>query len=310
MKAEFIKFPSLVNHYKQDEIDYFFNQDLYGKNDMWVVSEKIDGANFQIIIDKESIRYASRNGLTDNSFFNCVDVMSRYKNDFVRIQNSDIETVNIFGEIYGDGIQRRVKYCDGRDFRVFALYVNGVRKSFFEMLLYFSFIEVQDLEVVPLFMDGTFDECMAFDIDIETDIFCYNPKGNRKIEGVVISPYHKGIDFAVKLKQEKFRDRRNHVVISKEITDANLLLEKLKNEFNFYINQNRLDDLFSKNGTGNFPQDLGKYISLMLQDAKDDFIKDYEESIKDLPKEMQGKIYTDCGRLTKNLILNNKQKNG
>ena len=40
-----------------------------------------------------------------------------------------------------------------------------------------------------------------------------------------------------------------------------------------YINENRLADLFSKYGEIQSNAEIGKYIKLMLEDAKEDFLE-------------------------------------
>ena len=49
-----------------------------------------------------------------------------------------------------------------------------------------------------------------------------------------------------------------------------------------YITENRLQNLFSKMGEIERPNQIGDYIRAMLQDAKEDFLKDFGDDFSAL----------------------------
>jgi hypothetical protein len=51
-------------------------------------------------------------------------------------------------------------------------------------------------------------------------------------------------------------------------------VNELKTIFNEYLNENRVLSVFSKEGEIENTSDIGKYIKLVLDDAKEDFFKD------------------------------------
>ena len=58
-------------------------------------------------------------------------------------------------------------------------------------------------------------------------------------------------------------------------------------------------DTFSKHGEIQTPKDIGKYIKLILEDAKEDFLKDYNinELVIDLDKNKEKAIFNVGSRI-------------
>ena len=80
------------------------------------------------------------------------------------------------------------------------------------------------------------------------------------------------------LEKSKAKERKEHVPD-----------HPLKAEFLTYINENRLESVFSKYGVIEKPQQIGEYIRYMLEDAKEDFLKDNDVSV--LHKETLKEIF-------------------
>lgn len=106
----FLKYPSLTNHYKVDERNFDLNQLMYA-------TEKIDGTNISITIDMKTgeYKFGKRSGFIkgpDEKPFNTLpDLISQEDVDTMReaidfIYDSKIIEAHIYGELYGDKIQR------------------------------------------------------------------------------------------------------------------------------------------------------------------------------------------------------------
>src|SRR5690606_36331161 len=122
---------------------------------------------------------------------------------------------------------------------------------------------------------------------------------NNYAEGVVIKPYQNNIilgdsRFILKKKSEKFIEKEstkkegNKEDLSSDV--VNLMLE-----FKSYINDNRILSAFSKEGPIQKPQEMGKYIKLILEDAKEDFFKD--NILPDTLNEKEQKLIFNVGGL-------------
>jgi len=307
---EFKRYPSLDNHYQNKVIDRWLNYNPELQEIEMLVTEKIDGANFQIVIHKDgTIQCGKRTTFLapDEKFNNYQEIIKKYDDKLDKLKayvagNDDIEYLKLYGEIYGKGINNRVAYCEDKEIAIFKVlfenYDAGVKKA--QEL--FTELDIMDWWVPVL---GKFKLMDALKIDVETMKTIVNPdyetEGNRMSEGVVIEPYDKayfsgnGDCFILKLKSEAFNDkgvdkkRREPVVYSDEYT-------KMLTIWQGYINENRLIDLFSKEGEIDDPKEMGRYIRLMLDDAKTDFFKDHLEEFKLLPQKEQKFIIGTAGR--------------
>jgi hypothetical protein len=145
----FIQYDSISNHTDKRTLNEFLDANPDFLNEKYIVEHKYDGSNFQVIFTKNSTEpptFASRNQiLTDSDkFFNYKQVVKspKYKEMFDKVQlylnsNANIETINLFGELYGQ-VQDRVKYFDARENRII----------FFDV--YFD-QEVQTQKVIEIF---------------------------------------------------------------------------------------------------------------------------------------------------------------
>ena len=77
----------------------------------------------------------------------------------------------------------------------------------------------------------------------------------------------------IKKKNKKFLDKHNKV--NKEKKDIPATALAWHKEFLEYITENRLIDLFAKRGKIERMDQIGDYIRWMIEDAKEDFLKDH-----------------------------------
>ena len=301
----FKKYHSIENHYRDKFINQFLIDCPKLKDAEFIIQEKIHGANIQFIFEpNEEFKVGKRTSviLEDEKFYNIQSVIPDYKDLIESLQEDANEmecTINLYGELFGPGIQKGVDYGDKKQIRFFDMTINGVLQS--QYLLY-SYID--DEFIVPTIkkVNGLQE---ALDVNIEIPSLI-NPVDGNIMEGVVIKPYsmiyrndHNEI-FMIKKKNEKFIEKmtskkeRKPIKISEETF-------KLREEFSKYINKNRVDGIFSKHGEIDKPKDIGKYIGLVIKDAIEDFEKDFEE-VKLLDKKDTKFIYNSAKDIVK--ILN------
>jgi len=301
----FKKYHSIENHYRDKFINQFLIDCPKLKDAEFIIQEKIHGANIQFIFEpNEEFKVGKRTSviLEDEKFYNIQSVIPEYKDLIESLQEDANEmecTINLYGELFGPGIQKGVDYGDKKQIRFFDMTINGVLQS--QHLLY-SYID--DEFIVPTIkkVNGLQE---ALDVNIEIPSLI-NPVDGNIMEGVVIKPYnmiyrndHNEI-FMIKKKNEKFIEKmtskkeRKPIKISEETF-------KLREEFSKYINKNRVDGIFSKHGEIDKPKDIGKYIGLVIKDAIEDFEKDFEE-VKLLDKKDTKFIYNSAKDIVK--ILN------
>ncbi|CCI88754.1 RNA ligase, phage-associated [Yersinia phage phiR1-RT] len=173
----FAKYSSLENHSNSKIINKIRDEGHTVWDKIWVAREKIHGANFSIIITKDSISFAKRSGPIEptESFFDYENVMARYMPGFKLLQNSltklEDSHIQIFGELAGKGIQKEVDYGD-KDFYIFDIIgANGVYLNDFVV----SFIcRNCRLKMAPLIATGSFDDLIKLPNDFQSLVNEYN----------------------------------------------------------------------------------------------------------------------------------------
>ena len=60
---KFFKFPKMTNHYKSKDIQKILDFYPEFRNELFAIQEKRDGANFQVSISPEGVRYGKRSSL-------------------------------------------------------------------------------------------------------------------------------------------------------------------------------------------------------------------------------------------------------
>ena len=285
----FIKYKSIENSYQQKYIDKSFDHNPILQTCDYIIEHKIDGSNIQFIFTPEStmdtFMICSRNHPLnrEGSFLkvNMKELVDKYHDQLSYIQNYAIEhnmTINLYGELFGKNIQKRINYGKDVHVRFFDMKINGenvAQKDFYELFNeYFNIPEM----VVDNFGITSFENALNFDTEISSSII----ENNDHIEGVVIKPWDIPSSFYLKKKNKKFLEKSKRKVIkNKEYSDH---VNQLKTIYNEYLTENRVLSVFSKEGEIDNPSDIGKYIKLVLEDAKEDFFKD-GNSFVDLEKD-------------------------
>lgn len=309
---EFKKYPSLENHYQHKHIEKWFVKFPELPYEPFVITEKIDGANFCIIITKNKIAHQKRSAILnpEAGFFNYQSVMENCKEQVAKVQKWGVDhltdEIRIFGEIFGEGIQKRVDYGVGKQFLPFEIWVNGEPLPFSQAQILLDQAGVKNWWVPVLGYAADYDSAMQFDLDRETSVPRDNDSDvvNKKIEGVVIVPTLKVFKwddkqdsslFRIKFKSADFGDnpRGGKVQVPfKWSVDGHILAQAFIEKFS----DNRKDDLISKMGPLESTPQLSEYIKAFIDDAKEDFLKDHLEAFKLIDDKEKKQIFKAAGK--------------
>lgn len=278
---EFKKFNSLENTYRQNLID---KVQYEGKNDgLWIVTEKIHGANFSFWCDGNQVKVGSRSQFVDGTFYNCQAVIDRYSEAVLQTHHCICkpgDILVIYGELFGDGIQKEVKYGE-KDFRAFDVMVNGEIKNKIEA---FNLVRFASINTAPVLHTGAFKECMEINNVFRSLLTPENYENDNFAEGVVIEPiqpnwFTNGSRIYFKNKTEAFSEKKRQPKEKKvfELSEEennllNLLLE--------YNTESRVSNVISKIGQVS-NKDFGRILGLTLQDLMEDFTKDTSRNPKE-----------------------------
>ena len=317
----FKKYNSIENSYRTKEVEKIKNSEFYCEK--FCVTEKVDGANFSAIVDKDgNISYAKRSGLIkeDENFYLWEQVADKYEENFKKLgtflcSQNGCDRVQIFGELYGNRVQRRVKYLpeDGvNEFVMFDIRMDIDNDSETQsQFIPFKQLEIYSenfkLPLVPKLFEGSLDECLEFKNDYLSILAKENGVENENniAEGNVIRMYEKdgriGYDRVIlKNKNEKFKEKKNKgsKVVKIELTEDQ---KRLIEEGSKYITESRLHGLFSKGEVQKDWKQFGKISGLYIKDLWEDFEKDNEE-VANLSKSDKKVIRKEIQELANKMI--------
>lgn len=293
----FKKYPSIENSYQQKSLIWWTEHFPELENETYIIQEKIDGSNMQwVFAPNEPIRLFSRNQEVErsgNTFSWVWGLMNeKYADEFPLLQEHAVvenESFRLYGEAYGH--MKRVNYGE-KGLCFFDLAYGNPNALEWATPFHLS----QFLENVGVYMkvpylavrDGLVN-ALEYPNDKPTTLNKRN--GSNIMEGVVIKPYRKvyqstqGSIFYLKNKNDKFSENKPS---NKKPVPLNSRVIELKLAFQDYINENRVASVFSKHGEIQTPKEIGKYIKLLLEDALEDFEREYD--LTGLDKKEMGQI--------------------
>ena len=323
---EFKKYSEIDNSYRTKLIDFIREHGYDDKKYEWTVSEKIDGSNISFWISDADIKVARRTDFLDpdENFYNYQSVLAKYKDYFSNIKKlwfKDSLYIVIYGELFGGvykhpdvpkiptavKVQARIQYCPHNDFYPFDIYVvNEDAKSYIPHRDVERVFADGELPYAESLFRGTFDECMAYNIDFPTAIpafFNLPPIENNNAEGIVIKPelplyFRTGDRVILKHKVKDFMeiecpDIKLPEVLPPEVEQAKELIVR-------YVTESRYHSVVSKLGEVTIKQ-FGTVMKEYTTDVMNDFLKDFPE-YNELPKEMQKKVTKVLGKAAADLI--------
>lgn len=306
----FHKWAKIENSYNQKNIKQWIDRYPELEDCQYIITEKLHGSNIQIIIDKYGYQIASRKRILEEGekFYDVWNVIKKYESKINKIVEyirdyHYVNYVNLYGELFGLGINKGVDYCKEKHIYFFGMRIDG------KLLAPFHFRNYADLFKIPVvpFVDMVKGLTNALkSVDVESLVTFINPYENNISEGIVIQPFMDvfvspvGATFILKKKAEKFVEKsrkakkpRKQKVFSPEIQEP-------KDIFESYLNDNRLESVFSKEGPIDDIKDMGNYISLVMEDMKEDFLK--ENDISHLKKKDQKQVFSGAGSIIAKML--------
>jgi len=291
----FKKWPSIENTYREKFIAQFLDEFPELADETYIITEKLHGSNIQVYLsqDHDEIQIGSRNQFLKGNTFqganisDCLEPIEWLFSTYMLQAHFFNETFRFFGELIGPGVQHGVDYGNSHRILFFGMMKN-------DMLLPYEHLikHIPQNHIVPFvtFANGL-QAALDFDTNFPSQL---NPVEGNTCEGVVIQPYnrvyqnHQGQSFILKEKNPAFLERHK---TEKRREQPPAEIVALHETFLEYITEGRLQNVFSKIGTIEEPQQIGDYIRAMLDDAKDDFLKDYPIPIDGFTKDQLKQIF-------------------
>jgi len=329
----FKKYTSIENSYREKTINDFFERHPEMREARWGVTEKIDGSNISFIFEKQEdqtfkFSYAKRSGLISEgeNFFGIQNVIKEM-DAFIKFVTYNIHaydilagatTFTMFGEFFGPSIQKRIDYGDKKRIEFFDIAIDGV---YISQATFYTLMKIFDpftQYTVPLIeVTDSFDKALLVDTHFNAN---HGPKQDpdtleNECEGVVIKPwlfggndlidqYGHAENFYIKNKNEKFADKMK-VKHREAMTPQSEALTNAQNVFESYLTENRIADVFSKEGMIEDCKDMGRYIKLIMLDAKGDFMKDHIDMFtsEELTEKERGKVFKTSGKVLSKMLM-------
>lgn len=310
----FQKYCSITNHYNTKDIVYWFQYHPELPNLKYVIQEKIHGSNLQLIFQPEQeLRLASRNNLIgyDDSFYTAKTVLdNEWENGFKRIQiyaNTENVKVRVYGEIFGPKVQKGVDYGSVRKFRIFDIEIDGEWLSGQEVERFLLELQIIHLMVPILGYADSLEEALAFDVNFNSTLV-EAEKGTNIMEGGVIKPYEKvvrspeGSTFYIKKKNDEFKEKSAAKPVKDPTEGHTPEVVAWREVFYQYLNDHRVQAVFSKHGEIQKSSQLGEYIRWVVQDAEETFLTEEANFDKVAFNKKEYKFITNGGKAVATLL--------
>jgi len=268
---DFKSYASITNVTNRIFIDKAIEHNPFMCNMSYIVTEKVDGANIQILFNKDgSYKVGSRNKwLNDGErFFDIWGAIDRGKPmiDYFISCATKVGPLTIYCELCGPSINRRVNYGPEQHLILLDVIFSGLSANLSSNLQLVHWLP-------PLIgMYNNLED--AINVNCEFDSRILNIP-NNPAEGVVIKRYFPTNPWA---PCWDFRLKKINPLFAKvKSTPKNLTpvqKTELQEKFVTYITENRMLSVFSKEGPIEDVRNLTKYIGLIMDDAKVDFMRD------------------------------------
>ncbi|MCS3868349.1 Rnl2 family RNA ligase [Chryseobacterium ginsenosidimutans] len=314
----FKTYNSIENAYQTRVIDQIRLQGF--GDEVFIVQEKVHGANFSFFTDGKEIKIAKRTAFIekDEKFYNAHQMLERYRKkvidlfEKVKTIHPDLETVVIYGELFGGGykhkevepvkdaikVQKGVEYAPYNEFYGFDIKLNGT--TYLDTDLVNQIFEETRFFYAKILFQGTLEEALKFPnvFDSKIPAWLGLPEiENNRCEGTIVKTlktkyFGNGSRVILKNKNEKWVEKSKMVKKDRPIQKEVHFSENAKNiweEIQKYATANRLNNVVSKIGEFE-PKMIGKVIGLFSQDILEDCEKDFPKVFTTIEKEEQKRI--------------------
>lgn len=309
---QFSRFPSLENHYREKFVDMVR---MHAPSDDFIATEKIHGANFSFRTNGIDVRAAKRSAFIkeDETFYGCGEVVARYKDKVIELFHSmrsvgyDIVELAVYGELYGQGIQKEIDYGE-KDFVAFDVCVayDDERTERLSPVAANTML-IGHLPFVPVIQRGTLNDCLQINVNQMRSVQA-QVKGvpDQICEGVVIRHatddviLPTGSAGIIKLKSDSFLETKARKPKSPPAPlqpETQRYYELLSSA----ITKARLMNVVSKEGLVD-KKHFGRIMSMMMGDIVLDTLKD---NIVELDKKERSRAQKMCNALVSKLIKEN-----
>ena len=323
---KFTKYCSIENSYRENCINHIIEQG-YG-NEQFVVSSKLDGANFSFICNGKQVIQASRNNKVGTDFFNCQVVVDKYTKDVLSLfetinTESEIEQIQLYGELVGDGINNRVKYCSSREFIAFDLLVSykvPVIKNTKTVIINYdklkNYLSTTTIPLAPEHYRGDLRDCLNYCtnnltfnslipkiLNNEYRDLEVNYEEGYVIKSVKYLTLKNGDRVILKCKSPEFKEHSNKGKAPAKVMELTEEENNLLNNLSELITESRVYSVSSKLGELS-SKDFSKLLGLYVKDVIEDYSKDNEIEISKMLHKQLNKKCTDCIRSVWSNIVN------
>lgn len=303
-----LKYPSIENHFNITKSRKIMSQ----INNLFYATEKINGSNIQIKLDKQGFAYFSRNRqLTDtdpfyNKLVNAGNTKKILKIAESYLKSNSLDEMYIFGELYGAGIlnmQYQENLNNIQQFRVFDVFIredNHMRtlsqSEFYN--LFDESLRVPDMNITKTLGELIKDELgNNSKLGGETEGLVYKPVESQELnlqDGSIVNYV------AVKHKTEKFAEIKARPKVKAQMATEDV---EFVNNISRYFTMSRLEGLLGKLAIEPDVRNLSKIIPAYLDDVKEDYIK--TENPQYFNETLLGKQANLVVNLVKELLMNN-----
>ncbi|MCI3939022.1 RNA ligase, Rnl2 family [Chryseobacterium aahli] len=314
----FKTYNSIENAFQVRVIDQIRLQGFW--DEVFIVQEKVHGANFSFFTDGKQIKIAKRTAFIekDEKFYNAHQVLERYRKNVIDVFQKvktiyqDLETVVIHGELFGGGykhkeveaakdavkVQKGIDYAPHNEFYGFDIKLNGT--TYLDTDLVNKIFEETGFFYAKILFQGTLEEALKFPnvFDSKIPAWLGLPEiENNMCEGTIVKTlktryFGNGSRIILKNKNEKWIEKSKMVKKDRPIQKEVHFSENAQNiweEIQKYATANRLNNVISKIGEFE-PKMIGKVIGLFAQDILEDFEKDFPKVFTTIEKDEQKRI--------------------
>lgn len=317
---KFKKYSSIDNHYRQQTINAIVENGLSGGE--WVQLLKIHGSNYSYFCDSTGVKRGKRSSFLDEGFMG--DHHFDYDNHVLHLYERlktiyDFTTLAVYGEIYGGKydhpdvpkvggytrIQKEVQYCPENRFACYDIELDGHPFDWDEVVFVCNFASIP---LVPVLRRGTFEELLMSPVKFPDPLherFGLPPIEGNNAEGWVLKPvinktFSTGSRVILKGKSDEFKEQ-SKVKKTPKIRKLSDEGNEMKDIFFSHLNENRLRNVYS-HGPVIRQKDFGKLMGLFVQDAFNDFRKEYNDRFEVLDLDEQKLIKKFAGKEAAEII--------
>lgn len=290
-------------------------------DEVFIVQEKVHGANFSFFTDGKEIKIAKRTAFIekDEKFFNAHQMLERYRKNVIEVFQKvkaiypNVETVVIYGELFGGGyqhkevepvkdavkVQKGIEYAPYNEFYAFDIKLNGI--TYLDTEVVNQIFEETGFFYAKILFQGSLEEALKFPNVFNSKIPAWlglPELEDNRCEGTIVKTlktryFGNGARIILKNKNEKWVEKSKMVkkegkTVQKQIHFSEKAQE-IWEEIQKYATANRLNNVVSKIGEFE-PKMIGKVIGLFAQDILEDFDKDFPAAFMAIEKEEQKRI--------------------